>query len=103
MRGPRPRWKAPRRPRRQLEQCGELAPAPAAVVAAEERTGLRSGVDRTVNRAHRQREHARCRQRTVDPAAAAVARSPNATLAQTGIDNVGISGIDRETLRPTPV
>ena len=58
VRRPRPGREAPRRPRRQLEQRGELAPGLAAVVTPEEPARLRPRVDGAVGRAHCQREDA---------------------------------------------
>jgi hypothetical protein len=99
VRGPRPRRKAPGRPRWQVQQGRELAPAFTGVVAAKEGARLGTRVDGPVNRAHRNREYARSRQLTVDPGATAVARPPYTAVAEAGIDDVGVAWIDRETLR----
>ena len=99
MRGPRTRRKAPGRPRRQVQQGRELAPAFTGAVAAKEGARLGSRVDGPVNRAHRNRENARGWQLTVDPGAAAVARPAYTPVAEAGIDDVAVAWIDRETLR----
>ena len=61
VRRPRPRREAPRRPRRELEQCVERLPALASVVASEEPARLGAGVDGAVGRADRQRSRRRPR------------------------------------------
>ena len=82
VRGPRPRREAPGRPRRELQQRLELAPALAAVVAAEQPARLGAGVHRAVGGADREREDAGFRQRAIDPAPAAVRRASHAAFAQ---------------------
>jgi hypothetical protein len=77
----------------------KLAPGLSSVVAAVERTRLRSGVHGAVRGAHRQREHLRRGKPTVDPGAAAVRRAPDAAVPKPRVDRVGIGGIDCETLR----
>src|SRR5438093_10000456 len=99
MRRPGPGWEAPSRPRRQLQERGELAPRFTTVVTAKESTRLGAGIDSTLGRAHCDREHTRSRQSAVDPDAAAVGRSLNTTLPKAGVNDIGIARIDRKALR----
>src|SRR5262245_3663060 len=102
VRRPGPGREAPGRPRRELEQCGELDPGLAAIVAPIERARLGAGVDGPVGRADREREDPRRRQPAVDPGAAAVGRPANTALAQPRVDDVGVGGIESEALRTAP-
>jgi hypothetical protein len=99
---PRPRREAPGRPRRQFEQRLQLAPARALVVALEEAARLGARIHRPIGRADREGEDAGLRQSAIDPARPGVDRAPDATLAQAGVDDVGIVGIDGEALRAAP-
>ena len=83
-------------------KASSSSPTLATVVAPEKGTRLRSRVHRTVDGTDRNGEHARGRQATVDPTPAAVAGSPQTTLAKTRINNVGVMWIDRKALRPGP-
>ena len=68
VRCPRARREAPVRPRGQLEQRFQLAPALASVIASEQPARLGARVDRPVGGAHGEREHSRLGQPAVDPA-----------------------------------
>src|SRR5204862_2530660 len=103
VRRPRSRGKAPRRPRRKLEQSCELAPGLAAVVASEQAARFGSRVDGSVDRTDRERENAGLGQLAFVPRRAAVARLSYAGLAKSDVDGVRILGVGGETLRLRPL
>src|SRR5262249_979218 len=102
VRGPRPRRKAPRRSRRELEQSLELTPAFAAVVAAEQPARLGARVHRTVGRAARNRKDTGFGQPPAGPPQAAIVAPPNTALSQPRVERVLVRGIARDALRRRP-
>jgi NAD(P)H-dependent FMN reductase len=95
----RPRRETPARPRGQLEQRVELAPALAQVLASEQPARLGARIHRPIGSAHCEREDRRLGQSALDPASAAVDAAAHTALAQTGVDGVGVGRVDGEALR----
>jgi hypothetical protein len=87
------------KPRGQLEQRVECAPALTLVLATEKTARLGARIYGPIRCAHRKREHGRLRQLAVAPGSAAGDAAAHTALTQTDEYRVGVGRVDGEALR----